>query len=127
MESLLNEVETIIYSFTFCLNRLLSWYFWKFFMPHKFNRFWRICHDVIISWNDVIVNKVTRYFSCLVNISLWLKFDDNTSYKTKVIQIHTLKGFNQKNVIFQEIVLSLGLWLRSRASCEPQNFLQDVK
>ena len=127
MESLLNEVETIIYSFTFCLNRLHSWYFWKFFMPHKPNRFWRICHDVIISQNDVIVNKVTRYFSCLVDISLWLKFGGDTFYRTKVMQIHTLKGFNQKNVIFQEIVLSLGLWLRSRASCEPQNFLQDVK
>ena len=44
---------------------------------------------------------MTSYFSSFVDLSLWLKFDRHTSYKTKFMQVYTLQGFDQKNKIFQ--------------------------
>ena len=83
----------------FRLNRLTSWYFWnfcwyqqnwKFFMLHKSTGFWRIRQYLPISRHDVIVNKITRYFSCIVDISLWLKFGGYNLYRTKVMQFYIL-------------------------------------
>ena len=52
-------------------------------MLHKPNRFSRIRHGVIFSRHEVIFNKITLY-----DISLWLKFGDNTFYSSKFMQVY---------------------------------------
>ena len=51
----------------------------KILMLHKPIGFWRFRHYVIISGHDIIFNKTTRYFSCVVNIIRLVKFTDHTS------------------------------------------------
>ena len=57
--------------------------------------------------HDVIVNKMTGHASWVSDISLWLKFVDNTLYRTKIMQIYILQRFDLKN--FREFVVSLKL------------------
>ena len=37
-----------------------------FYVRYKPNRFWSNRHDIIISWQNVIINKITRYVSVLL-------------------------------------------------------------
>lgn len=57
--------------------------------------------------HDIIVNKMTGHVSWISDISLWLKFGDNTFYRTKIMQIYILQRFDLKN--FREFVFSLKL------------------
>ena len=42
---------------------------------------WRSCHVVVISVHDVIVNKMTPHFLCVVDSSLSLKLGGNAFYR----------------------------------------------
>ena len=52
---------------------------------------------------------MTSHFSSVVDLSLWLKFDRHTSYKTKFMQVYTLQGFDQKNTFF-----NITAWTQNR-------------
>ena len=49
--------------------------------------------------------QLTRHFSCVNDINCC----GFTFYRTKAMQVYILQGLDQKNAIFQEFVLRLGL------------------
>ena len=44
----------------------------------KPNRFCRILYGAMVYWNDVIVNKMTSHFSCVVDINLSENFGSHS-------------------------------------------------
>ena len=58
---------------------------------------------------------MTSHFSSVADLSVWLKLDRHTSYKTKFMQVYTLQGFDQKNTIFQHNSMIIEQIQKSRA------------
>ena len=63
----------------------------KDFILHETIGFWKTHHDVIKFWYHVIDKKMTRHFSCVLDIRLWLKFGGHTINRTTVYFIYFIR------------------------------------
>ena len=71
----------------------------------KIKKLWIKVYDVKISGHEVISKNLLRDSNKIVDVVMWIKFRNTSISKRVVVMTPTLKGFNQKNQFFWEMVL----------------------
>ena len=88
----------------------------KHFIQHETVGFWKTRHDVMKFWYQVIDKEMTRHFSCVVDISLWLKFGGHTINRTTfyfIYFIRILSGSFSPCVFYFKEMLSTYMYIHS--------------